>query len=320
MTTSDNETEEKQPKTNQSNLNDKSSDTNMLKETIEMIANDAQYMPHSAEKLMLNLTWKLMILKNDLTEMMPSIITTKDKGIDNESLLNELDELEKLKSRLASEAEVNAQDVTASLTRIKSAIVATKWLLASTELATLMKLVRPVDMEEMFRLIEKTKEAAKKIENRDVLLLLGKTGSGKSTTAHYLGGSKMKYDEKKRHYEPEQINNRDLFEIKTNASSNSETRFLSPVEIDLYSVLKRREAVLLCDTPGFDDSAGVEVDVANAFGIIEAIHKAKSVRSLVLLSQKGLNDKLDGVARFIAHELIRLTWLISKNRFKKELH
>lgn len=40
---------------------------------------------------------------------------------------------------------------------------------------------------------------------------------------------------------------------------------------------------MICDSPGLGDSAGVEVDIANGVGMINALFGARSVRVVVLL-------------------------------------
>jgi len=45
------------------------------------------------------------------------------------------------------------------------------------------------DFEEFFHLLTLVDESAEKIKGKDIVLLLGSTGSGKSTTTHYLCGS-----------------------------------------------------------------------------------------------------------------------------------
>ena len=42
--------------------------------------------------------------------------------------------------------------------------------------------------------------------------------------------------------------------------------------------------VMICDSPGFGDTAGAEVDIANSIGIIEAIKLCKNVRPVILVS------------------------------------
>ena len=41
------------------------------------------------------------------------------------------------------------------------------------------------------RLVKKAEENAKLVTGKEAILLLGTTGSGKSTFTHFLGGSKM---------------------------------------------------------------------------------------------------------------------------------
>ena len=51
----------------------------------------------------------------------------------------------------------------------------------------------------------------------------------------------------------------------------------------------------LCDTPGFEDTAGAEVDISNTLGLIEAIQKCKNVRPVVVLSFDGIGSRLEGI-------------------------
>lgn len=46
--------------------------------------------------------------------------------------------------------------------------------------------------------------------------------------------------------------------------------------------------LVVCDSPGFGDNAGVEVDIANGVGMISALHGAASVRVVVLISYDAL--------------------------------
>lgn len=47
---------------------------------------------------------------------------------------------------------------------------------------------------------------------------------------------------------------------------------------------------MVCDSPGFGDSAGVEVDIANGVGMINALHGSKSVRVVALLAYDALTS------------------------------
>jgi ABC-type sugar transport system ATPase subunit len=49
--------------------------------------------------------------------------------------------------------------------------------------------IKKFDFEDFFELYTLVDESALKIKDKDIILLLGSTGSGKSTTTHYLCGS-----------------------------------------------------------------------------------------------------------------------------------
>ena len=53
------------------------------------------------------------------------------------------------------------------------------------ECITLLKYIQPVDFNFMLQLIKKTQDTAKRIQDKDIILFLGVTGSGKSTTIHF---------------------------------------------------------------------------------------------------------------------------------------
>lgn len=55
----------------------------------------------------------------------------------------------------------------------------------------LLKQISPINMYELKKLIDKTDNAANSVKDKDIILFMGETGSGKSTTIHYLAGSTM---------------------------------------------------------------------------------------------------------------------------------
>ncbi|CAF4888037.1 unnamed protein product, partial [Rotaria sp. Silwood2] len=64
-----------------------------------------------------------------------------------------------------------------------------------------------------------------------------------------------------------------LKDVISNPECQSETRYITPVTIPLKDILGPGETgtIILCDAPGFGDTAGLEVDIANGVGIIEAL-------------------------------------------------
>ncbi|ETN98841.1 hypothetical protein RFI_38646, partial [Reticulomyxa filosa] len=137
-----------------------------------------------------------------------------------------------------------------------------------------------------------------------VILFLGGTGSGKSTLIHYLAGSKMEKQivDGNNHIAPVEVKNKALRNVVTSARAVSETRHITAVPIDLKEmrVFTEEDSVVLCDTPGFEDTSGPEVDVANGIGIIRALKCCKSIKPVVLVSYTALGNRMScvrGLAR-----------------------
>ncbi|CAF1552560.1 unnamed protein product, partial [Didymodactylos carnosus] len=174
----------------------------------------------------------------------------------------------------------------------------------------LRDLNRPLNTQEIQKLVGKARDAAKLIRDKEIILLIGETGTGKSTTIQYLAGCKMK--ETKVEVEPgkflahiaidELSTNHGLKNVTTSARNKSETRYIAPVTIQLKDIFgsHRTEEIILCDAPGFGDTAGPEVDIANGVGVIEAIKGCKSVKILALSSYKSLGDRGQGIQK-LAH-------------------
>ncbi|KAL4480832.1 hypothetical protein ABPG72_001701 [Tetrahymena utriculariae] len=167
----------------------------------------------------------------------------------------------------------------------------------------------------MKRLINEANKASNLIKGQDIILFLGNTGAGKSTTVHFLSGSRMvelKNEIKKGRFltyigpDPNKIKNKALQKVRIGVQAESETRYITPVQVHFSDIqMPQKGHFILCDVPGFGDTAGPEVDIANGIGIVEAIKQCKSVRPVILLSFKGIGDKGQGIKE-IAHLLVGL--------------
>ncbi|CAF1643132.1 unnamed protein product [Rotaria sp. Silwood1] len=174
-------------------------------------------------------------------------------------------------------------------------------------LNNILRKIRPLHLQEIQRLIEKMEKTAELIRNKDIVLLIGVTGCGKSTTVQFLAGAKMK--ETKVAIVPgkfldhiemcEPIKNPGLIHITTSPYCRSETRYVVPVTVSLQDIfgLDDTGEIIFCDTPGFDDTSGPEVDIANSAGVLEVLKNCKSVKILALLSYKSSGDKGQGIQK-----------------------
>ncbi|CAF4754946.1 unnamed protein product [Rotaria sp. Silwood2] len=182
-------------------------------------------------------------------------------------------------------------------------------------LKELIRKIRPLNLQQIQRLLAKAEQAAAFIRDKEIVLLVGSTGTEKSTTVHFLAGSKMKKIQVQVTHETvlehitvvEPTKNSDLNNVTSNPQKKSETHCIVPVTVQLKDIFGPHEIgeITICDTPGFCDTVGPETDIANATVVIEAFQKCKSVKILALSSLKGLGDRAQGI-QDLAHILIKM--------------
>ena len=176
------------------------------------------------------------------------------------------------------------------------------------KIAEALRELMPLDVPHLFSLIANTEETSKCIKGKDIVLLLGYSGAGKSTLIHFLAGSKLQKVMKGNlaHIEVADCNSEALSKITTSPLPRSETRSLSAVTIPMNDpeVESGQDPVILCDTPGFGDTSGAEMDIANGFSVVQAIRGCRSVKLVVVFSQKMAGDKWEGVTA-LARTLVK---------------
>jgi len=163
-----------------------------------------------------------------------------------------------------------------------------------------LKQIRPLDMFEIERLLVQSAKAQKAIQGEKIVLLIGKTGAGKSTTIQALAGGNMKQVKKEispgvflDHWEAvPPFPNPTFKEIVSSPESKSETRALTPILVSLPG----GEHVWLVDAPGYGDTAGPEVDITNGVAILQTLAKCESVRILALIGRPNLGNRNEGVS------------------------
>ena len=133
------------------------------------------------------------------------------------------------------------------------------------------------------------------VRGRDIVVAIGNTGAGKSTFLNYLNSCELEPvtlpNRKKVIHVNEDSARKELFAIgHTNQSAT------------LYPTCENVDGVDFCDCPGFLDSRGTEINLANAVNIRNALHAAASVRVVVIINYHSmLADRGRGI-----HELVRV--------------
>jgi hypothetical protein len=121
------------------------------------------------------------------------------------------------------------------------------------------------------------------------------TGSGKTTTIKALLGYKMglkKFKGMDWVTIVEKVTDKKVLAMHSNPACKSVTRYIVAVRPQ-NSVTK--EKILLTDTPGLGDTAGVEVQMANILGISRAIRKSRTVIPVIVISSESWGSRGTGI-------------------------
>ena len=182
------------------------------------------------------------------------------------------------------------------------------WNSVVTTLKQILRRINPLDMQKLFRLVNEIDDTAHLLKGKDVILFLGETGVGKSTTIHFLSGSILvpTVIDGLNHLKPEPIKNPEARKILTSPASQSATRCVASVSINPREMgVFNKDSIVLCDTPGVGDTQGAEEDIANGVSIVRAIRECRSVKPVVVISYRGIGDRLSGLTS-LSRALIRM--------------
>ena len=82
------------------------------------------------------------------------------------------------------------------------------------------------------------------------------------------------------------MNNPQAEEIITGPLGFSVTKFINCVNVG---------DLIICDTPGFEDTQGHEVDIANGVGVVNGIRGCNSVYVSIVVSYKSTGERYKGM-------------------------
>lgn len=260
---------------------------------------DLNAMPLSAERTLLILQTATLLLQNNIKEWLEGAETQQlSSVIDNE--FNYLQNCKTLNSNQRSKVQTIQADVRRA-----------DWPSAAKKIYTLLSEIRPFNIPELLRLVAKSRDAADSINGQDVLLFVGPTGAGKSTLIQFLFGSKMAKVKQAGLDHITAVEHRSpaiaklLEDVTSSPEQRSETRYVRAVPLNFRDIgwNSREGGILVCDTPGFGDTRGAELDIANGIGLVNAIRTAKSVKFAVLINYKDAGEKSQHLKE-LAHLLV----------------
>lgn len=165
-----------------------------------------------------------------------------------------------------------------------------------------------LDLHKLYELLEISKHAGDCIEGKDIMLLLGQTGVGKTTTLLYLAG--LSFIEKDiDDYVPIETPSH-LTSFKVSNGSKSCTEHIGATTIEANG-----KQFVICDSPGFSDTKGIETDIANTIGLVQALHRAKSVKPILIFNKSCTADRyrplietLDNIIRMMGTNKIDFSY------------
>ncbi|KAF9756169.1 hypothetical protein NGRA_3297, partial [Nosema granulosis] len=267
----------------------------ITKESLSNLYEDFFSMPLCSERHVLSL-----LLYVSLKCVDKKIVFDKTFIISDEIEKEIENEFQNLKQRLKFE-EVLSSEIQNLTDELDTNLRKKSWKYSLIQLREIFRKINPLNMYDLFRLVDKVDNIAQSIKDKDIIFFLGGTGSGKSTTIHFLAGSKMKvtYLNGIKHIAPVEIINPDLIKITTSPFARSETRQITPVTVNYEDVKAYNTgSIILCDSPGFEDTNGAEIDIANGIGIVKAIKGCRTVKPVVLVSYRSIGDRFEGLKHF----------------------
>jgi len=161
---------------------------------------------------------------------------------------------------------------------------------------------------------------AEKAKGQDVVIFIGNTGAGKSTTINYLYGCTMEQKSPKelgikgfdKVIVVKSKKDGGVFdELMRIGHSKSSMTFMPQVEKD------ERNMLTYVDCPGFLDNRGAEINIANAVNIKNTVNLSKSAKVIMLINYHSLkSDRGRGLADMlkISSDLFSSTKNLIKNK------
>jgi hypothetical protein len=145
------------------------------------------------------------------------------------------------------------------------------------------------DLEEMFKAVDNGYEKLNCISDKQVVLVLGNTGSGKSTLVDYLTNKNLIADKPKDSNRKGELHIINEGEVECKIGHNAGKS---------CTTIPNRDAStsnVYWDCPGFKDTRGFKQDIVNQFYINNIFNKVEDVKVLVVIDEATLDSTRGGI-------------------------
>lgn len=185
------------------------------------------------------------------------------------------------------------------------------------------RLSKSSDLNLVLKNIESGEPMLEQVTGRDCVLIIGKTGTGKSSLIQALAGKKFAETEYK------SFNNHDISDVVKKVvyeavdplpgfhighekkSKTSTIECYDPNDDGIYA--KKGLKTMFVDSPGFDDTRGHEVDIATSVLLTQVAIRCRTIRFVVMISFVSILENRGDSMRSI----LRLIRFFTKN-FEEE--
>ncbi|KAL4467243.1 hypothetical protein ABPG72_005868 [Tetrahymena utriculariae] len=154
----------------------------------------------------------------------------------------------------------------------------------------LQEIKSSINLDLIQEYLQKGNETKIKVQNKDVSIIIGATGAGKTTTFLYLAGYQMQQEEFTFENSDEQGNKEiikktvigsaeKLENAKIGNTKVSETQFLNVDCIEYEN-----QKLFISDSPGFKDKRQLEIDLTNSLNTMKMLKACQSIRFIFLVN------------------------------------
>ena len=168
-----------------------------------------------------------------------------------------------------------------------------------------VNMARSFDMSLLQFSIRTGSLALNQVEGKDVIMIVGKTGTGKSTLIQGLAGKRIRPAVYTTTYNGQRVQ-KHVFEAEDplpgfdiGHAKTSKTKAILSYERNIESDTNNDRTVLYLDSPGFEDTEGHEVDIATSVMLSQVAKRCKSLRFCVLIHYASLLEDRGGAIRAI---------------------